>query len=93
MLPRVKYWQGWNEPNLSLYLTPQWTRRSGKLTATSPDVYRSLLNAFYSGVKAVSKTNFVITAGTSPFGDPPAASASRPPSSTVTCSASAAAPP
>ena len=71
MLPRVKYWQGWNEPNLSLYLTPQWTKRGGKLTATSPDTYRALLNAFYSGVKAVDKTNFVITAGTSPFGDPP----------------------
>ncbi|MCA1689506.1 MAG: hypothetical protein LC720_03405, partial [Actinobacteria bacterium] len=25
-LPRVKSWQCWNEPNLALYLTPQWTR-------------------------------------------------------------------
>jgi hypothetical protein len=71
VLPRVKYWQGWNEPNLSLYLTPQWTKVHGRLTATSPGLYRAMLNAFYAGVKAVSKTNFVITAGTSPFGDPP----------------------
>ena len=67
----MKYWQGWNEPNLSLYLTPQWKRVHGKLTATGPDLYRGLLNAFYSGVKSVSKRNFVVTAGTSPFGDPP----------------------
>ncbi|HYZ81821.1 MAG TPA: hypothetical protein VE571_11150, partial [Solirubrobacteraceae bacterium] len=70
-LPRVKYWQGWNEPNLSLYLTPQWTRSGGKLHDTSADIFRGLLNAFYKGVKAVSKTNVVVTAGTSPFGDPP----------------------
>ena len=25
-LPRVRYWQPWNEPNLAIYLSPQWTR-------------------------------------------------------------------
>lgn len=70
-LPRVRYWQGWNEPNLSLYLSPQWTRKNGKLTLTSPDVYRGMLNAWYKGIKSVSSSNVVITAGTSPFGDPP----------------------
>jgi hypothetical protein len=71
MLPRVKYWQGWNEPNISLYLTPQWTKVHGRFHDTSADIFRGLLNNFYKGVKAVDKTNVVVTAGTSPFGDPP----------------------
>jgi hypothetical protein len=69
-LPRIKYWQIWNEPNISLYLTPQWTRSGGKLHDTSADLFRALLNAGYAGIKAVDKTNVVVTAGTSPFGDP-----------------------
>jgi hypothetical protein len=70
-LPRVRYYQGWNEPNLSAYLSPQWVRVKGKLKAASPDIYRGLLNAWYKGIKAVSKSDMVVTAGTSPFGDPP----------------------
>jgi hypothetical protein len=70
-LPAIRYWQGWNEPNLSLYLSPQWTRRhNGKLRLASPGLYRRLLNSWYRGVKSVSKRNVVITAGTSPFGSP-----------------------
>jgi hypothetical protein len=70
-LPRVKYWQGWNEPNLSLYLSPQWTGSSGHFKLASPTLYRGLLNGWYKGIKSVSSSNVVITAGTSPFGDPP----------------------
>lgn len=73
-LPRVRYWQVWNEPNLALYITPQWVRRRGKLVAESPVLYRALLNAFYRGVKSVSSGNVVVTAGTSPFGDRPGGS-------------------
>jgi hypothetical protein len=68
-LPRVTYYQGWNEPNLNTYLSPQWTRVKGKLHDTSADIYRGLLNAWYRGIKAVSRSNMVVTAGTSPFGD------------------------
>jgi hypothetical protein len=68
-LPRVVYWQGWNEPNLSLYLNPQWVRASRGFRAESPALYRPLLNAWYRGVKGVSSRNVVITGGTSPFGD------------------------
>jgi len=70
-LPRVRYWQGWNEPNLSTYLNPQWRRAGGHWVAESPVMYRSLLNAFYAAVKGVSKSNFVVSAGTAPYGDPP----------------------
>lgn len=70
-LPRVSYWQPWNEPNLSTYITPQWVPAGRGFTAESPTIYRDLLNAFYQAVKSVSPSNFVVTAGTAPYGDPP----------------------
>ena len=70
-LPRVRYWQGWNEPNLSTYLNPQWRRSGRHWIAESPVLYRGLLNAFYAAVKGVSRSNFVVTAGTAPYGDLP----------------------
>ena len=56
-LPRVRYWQVWNEPNLVLFLNP-----------TSPTFYRRLVNAFAPAVKAVHADNVVVAGGTSPFG-------------------------
>jgi len=64
-VPRVRYYQAWNEPNLDSYLTPQWKR--GRPAAALH--YRRLLNAFYGGVKAVGADAVVVTAGTAPFGD------------------------
>jgi hypothetical protein len=65
-LPQVKYFEAWNEPNVTLYLAPQW---SGK-RMFAPDRYRQLLNAFYSGVKAAQPGATVIGGAVSPFGDP-----------------------
>jgi hypothetical protein len=62
---RVSRLQIWNEPNLSKYLTPQWSH--GRPAA--PGVYRSMLNAFYAGVKKAQPKATVVTAGTAPFGD------------------------
>ncbi len=70
-LPRVSYWQAWNEPNLAFYLSPQWTKISSGWAPAAPDIYRQLLNAFYAAVKHVSPSNFVVAAGTAPYGDPP----------------------
>ncbi|MBV9802493.1 MAG: hypothetical protein JO130_04860 [Solirubrobacterales bacterium] len=42
-LPRVSFWELWNEPNFGMDLAPQATRRSTVLTA--PAMYRSLLDA------------------------------------------------
>ena len=56
--PGVRYWQAWNEPNLNIYLTPQWL--AGK--PASPAHYRLMLDAFYDAVKAVNPANRVITA-------------------------------
>jgi hypothetical protein len=78
VLPRVRYWQGWNEPNLGYYLAPQWTHAGSGLSAASPGVYRPLLNAFYGAVKGISRSNVVLMAGTSPYGDPAAGQGSLP---------------
>ena len=65
-LPRVKYWQGLNEPNLSLYFLPQY--EGGKLV--SPRLYRKLDNAFYRGIKSVDGSNLVLAAGLGPIAVP-----------------------
>ena len=62
--------QAWNEPNLTYHLAPQWTRVGGGPTLSSPARYRTLLNAFYAGIKSVRRDATVVAAGTSPFGDP-----------------------
>lgn len=74
VLPHVRYYQGWSEPNLPNHLTPQWVRVRKHWVAESPIIYRGLLNAFYAGVKAVNRSDLVITGGTAPFGDVPGGS-------------------
>jgi len=78
-LPRVTYFQAWNEPNLPVALTPQWTRNSrGQWIPASPSFYRRMLNAVYANVKAVQPNAFVLAAGTAPYGDPPGVNRMRP---------------
>jgi hypothetical protein len=74
-LPAVRDWEAWNEPNLSVSLTPQWTSRD---KPASPAIYRALLNAFYSGVKKVAPSDVIAAGTTAPFGDPPGGQRMRP---------------
>jgi hypothetical protein len=62
-LPRVRYWQAWNEPNLGPNLEPE--RLGSELVA--PRLYRRLVNAFSSGVKTVHDDNLVIAGGLAPY--------------------------
>ena len=74
-LPRVRYWQVWNEPNLSTFLNPQLSDQLTKRPSLpfdqsdvlSADIYRALANAFYDAVHAVHQDNVVVAGGTSPF--------------------------
>ena len=61
-LPRVKYFQIWNEPNFSQYLV-------SRKKADIPLIYAKMLSAAYDEVKAVSKSNLVLTGGLGPFGN------------------------
>jgi hypothetical protein len=62
-LPRVRYWQLLNEPNLAENLRPQFV---GKVLY-SPTWYRKMLNAFADAVHSVHSDNSVIAGGTAPF--------------------------
>ena len=66
-LPRVRYFEAWNEPNLTSYLAPQY---EGK-RAASPGRYRRMLNRFYAGVHKAQPQAKVIGGATAPFGDDP----------------------
>jgi hypothetical protein len=65
-LPQVHYWQGLNEPNLSLFFNPQYDGDR----PVSPDLYRVLINSFYAAVKAVDPSNLVLAAGLGPIAVP-----------------------
>ena len=66
-IPAVEYFQAWNEPNLSTYIEPQWQGKKNE----SSELYVPLLNTFYDEVKAVDPEATIVSAGTSPYGDPP----------------------
>ncbi|HEX3730040.1 MAG TPA: hypothetical protein VHV47_09560, partial [Opitutaceae bacterium] len=63
-LPRVRYWQGLNEPNLTLFFFPQFSSSGQPLSA---NLYRTLINSFYAAVKAVDPSNVVAMAGLGPI--------------------------
>lgn len=63
-LPHVRYWQGLNEPNLSIFFFPQFAA-GGKVV--SPYLYRQLINAFHAGIKSIDRSNLVLAAGLGPI--------------------------
>jgi hypothetical protein len=65
-VPRVRYWQALNEPNLSTFFNPQFEGDK----PVSPFIYRTLLNRFYAAVKAVDPTDLVLAAGLGPIAVP-----------------------
>jgi hypothetical protein len=64
-LPRVRYWQIWNEPNFSAFLMPQ---ADAARQPISPEIYRALVNAAYLAIHNVHADNVVIAGGTMPYG-------------------------
>ncbi len=74
-LPRVGYLEAWNEPNLSDYLTPQYTKKS----TFAGDYYRGMVNAFTAGVRRSQNPGAQVVAGaTAPYGDQVGGERSRP---------------
>ena len=63
-LPRVQYWEAWNEPNAGSDLAPQRIR--GR--TASPAQYRKMVNAFAGAVHAVASGNEVVAGTLGPFG-------------------------
>ncbi len=52
VLPAVRHWIAWNEPNLRLGLIPQYRRVKGRLVIASAREYAKICNAIYDGVHA-----------------------------------------
>ena len=53
LLPRVRYWTAWNEPNLQIGLVPQWRRVGGRWVIQSARDYARICNAVVDGVAHV----------------------------------------
>jgi hypothetical protein len=64
-LPRIKYFEAWNEPNISTFLVPQLI--NGKPVA--PIVYRRMVNEFARAVHSVHRDNLVVAGSLAPFRD------------------------
>lgn len=62
-LPRVRYFQVWNEPNLAPNLVPQ---RVGS-SLVSPVLYRMMVNAFSGAVHRAVSDDLVIAGGLAPY--------------------------
>lgn len=73
-LPRVRFFEAWNEPNLSGFLSPQYEQTRSVAT----DHYRRMLNAFGDAVHGVQAGNRIIAGATAPYGDDPGGSRTRP---------------
>lgn len=65
-LPRVRRFQLWAEPNLTIYLAPQFVGKR----SFAPDHYRRMLRSFYEGVHRAVPSDLVVSGGTAPYGDP-----------------------
>jgi len=66
-VPRVRYWQILNEPNLSLFFFPQFSSAGKPLSA---DLYRTLVNAAYAGIKSADPSDLVVAGGLGPIAVP-----------------------
>jgi hypothetical protein len=78
ILPPVRYWTAWNEPNLPLGLTPQWRRVHGRWVIQSAVDYAHICNAVVDGVHGTLTLNEHVACGdTGPRGNNAPAS-SRP---------------
>ncbi len=70
----VRDYEVWNEPNLEVFLAPQWTE--GRAVAVKR--YREMVNAVARAVHVVDSRNRVVVGSLAPYGDPPGGSRTRP---------------
>ncbi len=70
MLPAVKLWLAWNEPNNPVFLTPQWQKVGGKYVVQSAIAYAKICAAVYSGIHGTMNSGEQVACGaTSPRGN------------------------
>ena len=72
VLPQVRYWGAWNEPNLSTFLRPQWKKVGKRWVSVAPIQYARICNQVYNGVhgaQTLDATERVACGLTSPRGN------------------------
>jgi putative glycosyl hydrolase len=70
VLPAVREWLAWNEPNNPLFLTPQYRKTASGWTIQSAADYAKICNAVYNGVHATLAPNERVGCGvTAPRGN------------------------
>lgn len=66
-VPKARDWALYNEPNVSSWLAPQFSRRGGRYVPTSPGLYRRLVAGGLSGLRASGHgSNRVLIGETAP---------------------------
>lgn len=65
----VKMWEAWNEPNIPIFMQPQFRRVGGRWVPESPRYYSRLLKAMYRGFKASDRKARVAGGVTAPVGE------------------------
>jgi Cellulase (glycosyl hydrolase family 5) len=58
----------WNEPNLNKWIAPQSTCKRGRCTPASPHIYRNLVRAGYSAIKANDARAEIVVGALGPRG-------------------------
>jgi hypothetical protein len=70
LLPAVRMWLAWNEPNNPNFLAPQYKKVHGHWIAWSAYQYARICNAVYAGIHgAATGTERVACGATDPFGN------------------------
>jgi hypothetical protein len=71
VLPAVRKWLAWNEPNNPIFLAPQWAKKNKtRYTLIAAKVYAGMCTAVWSGVHSTHLRNEVVACGaTSPRGN------------------------
>jgi len=77
VLPAVRKWIAWNEPNSPVFLRPQWTRVGKKNIPMAAKNYAKICTAVWQGVHATHLKETVACGATDPHGNNKARS-SRP---------------
>ena len=54
LLPPVRYWLAWNEPNNPAFLRPQYRKVGGRYVPQSPVDYAKICNAIYRGISVTT---------------------------------------
>jgi len=65
----VRSWEAWNEPNIPIFLRPQFKKSGRTWIPVSPATYTGLAKAFYAGIKQVDANAQIAGLVTAPAGD------------------------